>query len=60
MEAVTSWVAEKYQDMFFGRSSWPVASPIFSLLQSLRYAYPDRWLEVIDRLDIPDISKLES
>jgi len=55
VEAVTEWVAEKYQDMYFGRSSWPVASPIFSLLQSLRYAYPDRWLEVIDRLDIMDI-----
>lgn len=55
VEEVTKWVAEKYQDMYFGRSSWPVASPIFSLLQSLRYQYPDRWLEVIDRLDIADI-----
>ncbi len=55
VESVTQWVSEKYQDMYFGRSSWPVASPIFSLLQSLRYEYPDRWLEVIDRLDIPDI-----
>ncbi|NBO93500.1 MAG: toll/interleukin-1 receptor domain-containing protein [Planctomycetia bacterium] len=55
VEDVTSWVAEKYQDMYFGRSSWPVASPIFSLLQSLRYQSPERWLEVIDRLDIPDI-----
>lgn len=57
VEAVTAWVAEKYQDMYFGRSSWPVASPIFSLLQSLHNQYPDRWLEVIDRLDIPDVPK---
>lgn len=55
VEGVTAWVAEKYQDMYFGRSKWAVASPIFSLLQSLRYAYPERWLEVIDRLDIPDV-----
>lgn len=57
VESVTAWVAEKYQDMYFGRSSWPVASPIFSLLQSLHYQFPDRWIEVIDRLDIPDVPK---
>lgn len=55
VEAVTAWVADRYRDMYAGRSSWPVASPIFSLLQSLRYEYPGRWLEVIDRLDLPEI-----
>jgi hypothetical protein len=55
VEAVTSWVSEKYQDIYYGRSSWPIASPIFSLLQSLRYAYPQAWLEVVQKLDIPDI-----
>jgi hypothetical protein len=55
VKAVSDWVATKYQDMYFGRAKWPVSSPIFSLLQSLRYEYPNRWLEVVDRLDIPDI-----
>jgi hypothetical protein len=55
VEAVTEWCADRYRDQFFGRASWPVSSPIFSLLQSLRYAYPDRWPEVIRRLDLPEI-----
>jgi hypothetical protein len=55
VESVTAWISQRYQDMYFGRSSWPVASPIFSLLQSLRYQYPDRWLEVVERLDLPEI-----
>lgn len=55
IEAVTDWVRDRYHEQYLGQSSWPVSSPIFSLLQSLRYAHPDRWLEVIDRLDIPDI-----
>lgn len=56
VEAVTRWCADRYQDQYFGRVSWPVSSPIFSLLQSLRYAYPDQWPEVIQRLDLPEIS----
>jgi hypothetical protein len=57
VEAVTQWCADRYRDQYFGRASWPVSSPIFSLLQSLRYAYPDQWPEVIERLDLPDIQK---
>lgn len=56
VEAVTDWVIDRYRDQYFGRERWPISSPIFSLLQSLLYAYPDRWTEVIDRLDLPEIS----
>jgi hypothetical protein len=56
VEAVTKWCADRYRDQYFGRASWPVSSPIFSLLQSLRYAYSDRWPEVIRRLDLPELS----
>jgi hypothetical protein len=55
VEAVTDWVADRYRDQYFGRAKAAISSPIFSLLQSLRYEYPTRWLEVIDRLDLPDI-----
>jgi hypothetical protein len=56
IEAVTEWVAQRYRDQYFGREGWPVSAPIFSLLQSLMYEYPNRWIEVINRLDFPDIS----
>jgi hypothetical protein len=55
VEAVTDWCAARYRDQYFGRAKAAVSSPIFSLLQSLRYEYPDRWPEVIRRLDLPDI-----
>jgi hypothetical protein len=55
VEAVTQWCADRYRDQFFGRERAAVSSPIFSLLQSLRYAYPDAWPDVIRRLDLPKI-----
>jgi hypothetical protein len=55
VEAVTEWCADRYRDQYFGRARAAVSSPIFSLLQSLRYAYPDRWSEAIRRLDLPEI-----
>lgn len=55
VEAVAQWCADRYRDQYFGRAGAAVSSPIFSLLQSLRYAYPDRWPEVIRRLDLPEI-----
>lgn len=55
VEAVTEWVSERYRDMYFGRSGAAVSSHLFSLLMSLRYRYADRWLEVVDRLDLPDV-----
>jgi hypothetical protein len=55
VEAVTAWVADRYRDQYFGRARAAVSAPIFSLLQSLRYAYPDRWNEVIARLDFPEL-----
>jgi hypothetical protein len=56
IEAVTDWVADRYRDQFFGREKWPISSPIFSLLQSLYYEYPNRWDEVRDRLVLPELS----
>jgi hypothetical protein len=56
VEAVTDWVIQRYRDQYFGRERAAVSSPIFSLLQSLLNAYPDHWVEVIDRLDLPEIS----
>jgi hypothetical protein len=56
IEAITNWVAERYRDQYYGRERWPISSPIFSLLQSLYYEYPDRWTEVVDLLNLPDIS----
>jgi hypothetical protein len=55
VEAVTQWCADRYRDQYFGRARAAVSAPIFSLLQSLRYAYPERWPEVIRRLDLPEI-----
>lgn len=55
LEAVTQWCADRYRDQYFGRTGAAVSSPILSLLQSLRYAYPDRWPDVIRALDFPDI-----
>ncbi len=54
VEAVTEWVANRYRDQFYGRARAAVSAAIFSLLQSLRYAYPDRWNDVIARLNIPE------
>jgi len=56
VEEVTNWVSDRYRDLYYQRVRWPISSPIFSLLQSLYYAYPDRWIEVINRLDMPDLS----
>jgi hypothetical protein len=56
IDAVTDWVIQRYRDQYFGRERAAVSSPIFSLLQSLLYAYPDRWTEVINRLDLPEVS----
>jgi hypothetical protein len=60
VEAVTQWVADRYRDQYQGRAKAAVSSPIFSLLQSLRYEYPTRWLHVIERLDLPDIPPPQS
>ncbi len=54
VEAVTQWVADRYRDQYSGRARPAVAAPIFSLLQSLWYAYPDRWNDVIAWLDLPE------
>jgi len=55
IESVTQWCVDKYLDRYYGRARPAISAPIFSLLQSLRYAYPDKWPEVIRRLDIPEI-----
>ena len=55
VESVTQWCADRYCNQYYGRARPAISAPIFSLLQSLRYAYPDQWPEVIRRLDIPDI-----
>lgn len=55
VEDVTKWCADRYRDQYFGRARAAVSSPIFSLLQSLRYAYPNRWGEVVGRLDLPEV-----
>ncbi len=60
IEAVTDWVVQRYRDQYFGRQRAAVSSPIFSLLQSLLYAYPDHWMEVISRLDLPEVSAYNS
>ncbi len=56
VEAVTEWIADRYRDLYYGRAKAAISSPIFSLLQSLRYEYPDRWMEVIDRLTLPELN----
>lgn len=55
VEDVTRWCADRYRDQYFGRARAAVSSPIFSLLQSLRYAYPHRWADVVKALDLPEI-----
>lgn len=55
VESVTQWCADRYRDQYYGRAGATISAPIFSLLQSLRYAYPDQWPEVIRRLDLPEI-----
>jgi hypothetical protein len=55
VESVTQWCADRYRDQYYGRAHAATSAPIFSLLQSLRYAYPDQWPEVIRRLDIAEI-----
>lgn len=56
VESVTDWVRAAYLDLHHGRLKMPVTAPVFNLLQSLRYAYPDRWLDVLDRLEMPELS----
>ena len=52
VESVTDWCVDRYQDYYNGRTSAASSASIFSLLQSLRYAYPDKWPEVIRRCTI--------
>lgn len=56
VEAITEWVVQRYRDQYFGRERWAVSSPIFSLLQSLLYEYQNCWMDVINLLDLPEIS----
>ena len=55
VESVTEWCANQYREHYYGRSHGAISSPIFSLLQSLQYAYPESWPEVIHRLVLPDL-----
>ena len=53
VEAVTQWVADRYRDLYQGGAERRSARRS-SLCSSRWYEYL-RWLEVIDRLDLPDI-----
>lgn len=51
VEVVTEWILRWYQKLMSGDiPGGGIYSAIFSLLQSLHYQYPDRWMEVVQRL----------
>lgn len=50
IDGVCEWVEKFHLDHFDGRRGGVIGTTLFSLLQSLHYEYPDRWLEVIERL----------
>lgn len=50
VDGVCKWVEEYHLDQFDGTRGGVIGTTLFSLLQSLHYEYPDRWLEVIERL----------
>ncbi len=52
IESVCNWVCQHHLDHVDGRRGGVIGTTLFSLMQSLHYAYPDRWNEVIDRLSI--------
>lgn len=53
VESVCDWVRKHHLDHFDGRRGGVIGTTLFSLLQSLHYEFPDRWPEVIERLDDP-------
>jgi hypothetical protein len=51
IDAVTQWIVQRYRDQIGQRGlSAAVGTTFFSLLQSLLYEYPDKWLRVIEAL----------
>ncbi|MEO8497549.1 MAG: toll/interleukin-1 receptor domain-containing protein [Planctomycetota bacterium] len=50
VDGVCDWVLQYHRDHFEGRRGGVIGTTLFSLLQSLHYAYPDRWGEVVKRL----------
>jgi hypothetical protein len=55
VDSVTKWCANQYREQYYGRGQPANSATIFSLLQSLRYAYPEKWPEIIDRLKFTGI-----
>ena len=51
--AVTDWVRSRYCDQRARRLGPAVGTTLFALVQSLLYAYPDQWEEVVQRLSLP-------
>jgi hypothetical protein len=52
LEAVTNRVRELFLDQRNGRIGPAVGTTLFSLLQSVLYRWPERWSEVVARLEL--------
>jgi hypothetical protein len=52
IEAVCKWICMHHLDHYEGRQTGVIGTTLFSLLQSLHYEYPERWLEVARALKV--------
>jgi hypothetical protein len=50
VDAVCDWVREYHRDYFEGQRGGVIGTTLFSLLQSIRYEFPDDWSKVVCRL----------
>ena len=53
IEGVCNWVRKYHLDHYHGRRGGVIGTTLFSVLQSLHYEFPSRWLEVARRLSLP-------
>ena len=50
VDKVCDWVRKYHRDYFEGRRGGVISTTLFSLLQSLRYKFPNQWHEVVRQL----------
>lgn len=52
IDAVCSWIRKHHLAHYDGKQTGVIGTTLFSLLQSLHYQFPDRWLEVVRALKV--------